>query len=119
KRLELIVRQPTATDIQGFLQRTVLPAMQEVAQELQRKGVAATVIDETDSTRAMDEVSARLVIPMPELRDFVYGVRPVKRRMPGFMLTEVADEAPDVRRHVVEPITFFADGREGYDVQYL
>ncbi|MGE8397491.1 MAG: hypothetical protein ACN6NT_07810, partial [Comamonas sp.] len=24
-----------------------------------------------------------------------------------------------VRRSVVEPITFFADGREGYDVQYL
>ena len=35
------------------------------------------------------------------------------------MLTEVTDEEENVRRHVVEPITFFADGREGYDIQYL
>lgn len=119
KRLELIVRQPTATDIKGFFQRTVLPAMSEVAAELQRQGVQATVIDETAHTDDLSAISARLVIPMPELRDFVYGVRPVKRRLPGFMLTEVTDEEENVRRHVVEPITFFADGREGYDIQYL
>lgn len=119
KRLELIVRNPTAQDIKGFFQRTVLPAMREVAAELERQGVHATVIDETDSTQGLDSISARLVIPMPELRDFVYGVRPVKRKLPGFMLTEVTDEEANVRRHVVEPITFFADGREGYDIQYL
>lgn len=119
KRLELIVRQPTAADMKGFFQRTVLPAMAEVASELERQGVQATVIDETGSAQGLDDISVRLVIPMPELRDFVYGVRPVKRKLPGFMLTEVTDEEANVRRHVVEPITFFADGREGYDIQYL
>ncbi|MNV54088.1 hypothetical protein D3C71_1462600 [compost metagenome] len=53
------------------------------------------------------------------MRDFVYGVRPVKRKLPGFILTEVTDEEENTRRHVVEPMTFFADGREGYDIQYL
>ena len=119
KRLELIVRNPTASDIKGFFQRTVLPAMHEVAAELERQGVPATVVEEMDSTQGLDAVSVRLVIPMPELRDFVYGVRPVKRKLPGFMLTEVTDDAENVRRHVVEPMTFFADGREGYDIQYL
>ncbi|MNH42675.1 hypothetical protein D3C79_1044220 [compost metagenome] len=46
-------------------------------------------------------------------------MRPVKRKLPGFMLTEVTDAEENVRRHVVEPMTFFADGREGYDIQYL
>lgn len=119
KRLEQIVRQPTAADIQRFLQRTVLPAMQEVASELQRQGVQAEVVDESQGSGDLSAISVRLTIPMPELRDFVYGVRPVKRKLPGFMLTEVTEEDENVRRHVVEPITFFADGREGYDVQYL
>src|SRR5690606_10479095 len=70
KRLELIVRQPSAIDIQVFLQKTVLPAMREVAEEVKRQGVPAVVHDE--STEGEDG-AVRLVIPIPELRDFVYG----------------------------------------------
>ena len=70
-------------------------------------------------TEGADAGSVRLIVPITGLRDFVYGVRPVTRRLPGFMLTEVTDDEANVRRHVVEPITFFEDGREGYDVQYL
>ena len=119
KRLELIVRQPSALDMQRFMQSTVLPAMHEVAAEMQRQGVQAVLHDDSASTEGGDAGSVRLSIPIAELRDFVYGVRPVKRKLPGFMLTEVTDEANNVRRHVVEPMTFFADGREGYDIQYL
>lgn len=123
KRLEQIVHQPTASDVKRFLQKTVLPAMRDVAAEMQRQGMQAQVHDHSEQ-EAGDEPGAetgtvRLVIPTPELRDFVYGVRPVKRKLPGFMLSEVADEKETTRRHVVEPITFFADGREGYDIQYL
>lgn len=119
KRLELIVHQPTATDVQRFLQKTVLPAMQEVAAEMQKQGLQAQVYDDTPTTEGADAGSVRLVIGIAQLRDFVYGVRPVSRKLPGFMLTEVTDEQANAQRHVVEPITFFADGREGYDVQYL
>jgi choline/glycine/proline betaine transport protein len=119
KRLEQIVHQSTAADVQGFLQTTVLPALRDVAAEMARKGVQAQVLDDSQTTEGADAGTVRLVIPTPELRDFVYGVRPVRRKLPGFMLSEVADETSPARRHVVEPITFFADGREGYDVQYL
>lgn len=119
RRLEQIVRQPTASDMHGFIQRTVLPAMHEVAAELQRQGVEAQVVDESALAQDLAAVNVRLVIPMPQLRDFVYGVRLQKRKLPGFMVIDVAVDDDVVRRSVVEPITFFADGREGYDVQYL
>ena len=119
KRLELIVQQPTAADVRQFLQRTVLPAMRDVAAEMQKQGLQTQVIDDTAASDGDDAGTVRLVIPAAQLRDFVYGVRPVKRKLPGFMLTEVTDDEENARRHVVEPITFFADGREGYDIQYL
>lgn len=119
KRLELIVHQPTEADVNRFLKVSVLPAMQEVVAEMRKQGVDARVQDDTAVTEGADAGSVRLIVPITGLRDFVYGVRPVTRRLPGFMLTEVTDDEENVRRHVVEPITFFEDGREGYDVQYL
>lgn len=119
KRLEQIVRQPTEADVNRFLKVSVLPAMQEVVAEMRKQGVDARVQDDTAVTEGADAGSVRLIVPISGLRDFVYGVRPVTRRLPGFMLTEVTDDEENVRRHVVEPITFFEDGREGYDVQYL
>ncbi|WP_417034686.1 BCCT family transporter [Comamonas kerstersii] len=119
KRLEQIVRQPTEADVNRFLKVSVLPAMQEVVAEMRKQGVDARVQDDTAVTEGADAGSVRLIVPITGLRDFVYGVRPVTRRLPGFMLTEVTDDEENVRRHVVEPITFFEDGREGYDVQYL
>lgn len=119
KRLEQIVRQPTEADVNRFLKVSVLPAMQEVVAEMRKQGVDTRVQDDTAVTEGADAGSVRLIVPITGLRDFVYGVRPVTRRLPGFMLTEVTDDEANVRRHVVEPITFFEDGREGYDVQYL
>ena len=119
KRLEQIVRQPTEADVNRFLKVSVLPAMQEVVAEMRKQDVDARVQDDTAVTEGADAGSVRLIVPITGLRDFVYGVRPVTRRLPGFMLTEVTDDEANVRRHVVEPITFFEDGREGYDVQYL
>ncbi|MNY49490.1 High-affinity choline transport protein [compost metagenome] len=77
------------------------------------------VQDDSDKIQDGNAGAVQLTIPIAELRDFVYGVRPVKRKLPGFILTEVTDEEENTRRHVVEPMTFFADGREGYDIQYL
>jgi choline/glycine/proline betaine transport protein len=118
KRLEQIVHQPTREDVLRFMHSVVLPAMRDVAAELDRRGVQAHVQDDTATGEGEGEAaSVRLTIPMAELRDFVYGVRPVRRKLPGFMLTEVAQD--EERRYVVEPVTFFADGRQGYDIQYL
>lgn len=117
RRLEQIVHQPTREDVRGFLHATVLPAMRDVVEELQRRGIAAQVQDDSAATDGPMAGAVQLRIPMAELRDFVYGVRPVRRKLPMFMLAGAEDENP--RSHVVEPITFFADGRQGYDLQYL
>ena len=44
-------------------------------------------------------------------------VAAVRRAVPVFIVREAARDVE--RSHVSEPITFFADGRPGYDIQYL
>jgi choline/glycine/proline betaine transport protein len=110
KRLEMIVHHNTNEDVRHFLHGKVLPGMREVQQELQRQGVQAQVHEDLG---AQPEV--RLTIPMPALRDFVYGVRSTPRAWPTFM----ARDERATQEQVYEPIVYFEDGRQGYDIQYL
>lgn len=112
KRLEQIVHQSTREDVQRFMQTAVLPALRDVARELNQRGVAASV-HEGD----LAEGELRLTIPDATLRDFVYGVKAVSRAVPVFIVREAARETE--RDQVCEPMTFFEDGRQGYDIQYL
>ena len=112
RRLEQIVHQSTREDVQRFMQTAVLQAMRDVARELSQRGVAASV-HEGD----LGEGVLRLTIPDPTLRDFVYGVKAVSRAVPVFIVREAARETE--RDQVFEPMTFFEDGRQGYDIQYL
>ncbi|WP_051675836.1 BCCT family transporter [Polaromonas glacialis] len=112
KRLEQIVHQSTRQDVLNFMQTSVLQAMRDVAREMGQRGVAASV-HENDLAEGM----LRLTIPDPTLRDFVYGVKAVSRAVPVFMVREAARETE--RDQVFEPMTFFEDGRQGYDIQYL
>ena len=112
KRLEQIVHQSTREDVQRFMQTAVLQAMRDVARELSQRGVAASVHE-----NGLDEGVLRLTIPDPTLRDFVYGVKAVSRAVPVFIVREAARETE--RDQVFEPMTFFEDGRQGYDIQYL
>lgn len=112
KRLEQIVHQPSRSDVRKFLAGVVLPAMREVAAEMQKRGVQAVVSEDVETGGEL-----RLTVPDPTLRDFVYGVRSTRRAVPTFMVRDAASES--ARRHVYEPITFFEDGRLGYDIQYL
>ena len=112
KRLEQIVHQSTREDVQRFMQTAVLPALRDVARELNQRGVAASV-HEND----LAEGELRLTIPDATLRDFVYGVKAVSRAVPVFIVREAARETE--RDQVFEPMTFFEDGRQGYDIQYL
>jgi len=112
KRLEQIVHQSTREDVLNFMQTGVLQAMRDVARELSQRGVAASVHEDD-----LGEGVLRLTIPDPTLRDFVYGVKAVSRAVPVFIVREAARETE--RDQVFEPMTFFEDGRQGYDIQYL
>ena len=118
KRLEQIVHDTTENDVRSFLQSTVLPAMHDVARELRERGVEADVHDSlavSGEQGATDMV--RLTLPDPEMRDFVYGVKAVHRPVPVFLVREASRTV--AREEVYVPMTFFADGRLGYDIQYL
>ncbi|MEG1201636.1 MAG: BCCT family transporter, partial [Comamonas sp.] len=112
KRLEQIVHHPHKSDVQRFLRATVVPAMTDVAAEMQKRGLLAEVHERVET-----DGEARLTVPVEQLRDFVYGVRTVRRPIPAFSVRDSSDE--EDRRYMYEPITFFEDGRSGYDVQYL
>lgn len=111
-RLTQMVRDSTELEVRSYLTDTVLPAMRDVATELEQQGVAAHVQGEPQADDAL-----RLVIPDAVLRDFVYGVRITQRHVATFAMRDAARDGELPK--VFEPITFFADGRVGYDIQYL
>lgn len=110
QRLRALLDQPDEAEVGRFIQQTVASAMQQVASEMESQGVHAEV--------ALTPEVATLRIRQPDLRDFVYGVRCVQRAIPSYVLNQrtLAGETPD-SSHV--PQTFFADGREGYNIEYL
>ena len=112
RRLEQIVHQSTRSEVLEYLRATVLPAMEQVASELRKRGVEATVHSEE-----VAEGTLRLTIPDPLMRDFVYGVKVQERTLPVFLVREATQSSANTQ--VYEPMTFFADGRLGYDIQYL
>ena len=112
RRLEQIVHQSTRSEVLEYLRATVLPAMEQVASELRKRGVEATVHSEE-----VADGTLRLTIPDPLMRDFVYGVKVQERTLPVFLVREATQSSANTQ--VFEPITFFADGRLGYDIQYL
>jgi len=108
QRLAQMVNPSTQADVQAFLAKQVRPAMNDVVKELSRRGIEAHVFDTDDSVR--------LVIPDPSDRDFVYGVRSASKPLPVATPSQAAE--PEAAQ-VYEPVTFFEDGREGYDIEYL
>lgn len=120
RRLAQIVHQPSEADVRQFIEGSVVPAMRDVSAELERRGVASAVLLHAGDTEAGEPggPGARLTIPVADMRDFVYGVHCRRQPLPSFLVREAAE--PEARRqHAYAPVTFFEDGREGYDIQYL
>ena len=104
-----MTRLTTEPQVRQFLQETVLPAFTEISTELRVKNIDVVILHD-DSGGSM-----RLTVPHDGLRDFVYGVRPVRKALPPFLVPATSD----TQAHVFQPITFFEDGREGYNIEYL
>lgn len=110
-RLSQILRHTSDADARQFIAQTVEPALRKVADELKAGGVDAHVARDDDD-------AVRLTVPAPAQRDFVYGARVSRKSAPAFRIREAAEPEPQ-REHVCEVLTFFADGRLGYDIEYL
>jgi choline/glycine/proline betaine transport protein len=104
RRLALILKAPTAGEVDAFLETTVRPALETVAAELSKRGRPATVA-------ASAEGAIALTSPAEGVRDFIYGVQRAEHKLPPFTAFEAA------HMHTrQEARTFFSDGSRGYDV---
>lgn len=115
ERLGQMMNQTQEQDILRFFKQTALPAMRDLRQELtDTYGLSAEVNAQLDAP----EPNISLVIKKETLRDFVYGIKSVQRQVAEQLLQD--ELLPHIQQRVThEPITYFGDGRDGYDVQYM
>ncbi|MBD0414768.1 BCCT family transporter [Oryzicola mucosus] len=105
RRLALIINAPTVKDIDSFIERTALPALESVAEELSRRGRPATVEHNAEAE------TVSLNAPAEDFRNFIYGVQRKGHKLPAFSVFEAVKM--DQR---YEAKTFFSDGSKGYDI---
>ncbi|MGR6980492.1 BCCT family transporter [Testudinibacter sp. P27/CKL/0425] len=114
KRLGQILKQTQEEDIQQFVNQVVKPAFYQLRNELVNQHKLQVQINETQQPQR----SIELVIQKGAIRDFIYGVS-IQRKETALSLLE-EESLPSVQHEqVFEPITYFGDGRIGYDVQYM
>lgn len=115
ERLATMLKQSQEHDVHSFLKYTALPAMRELSMEMsQGYGLSAEVNTALTDT----EPSLELVIKKSTVRDFVYGIKSVRYEIAEQLVQE--SKLPHIRRNTsYAPVTYFSDGRTGYDVQYM
>lgn len=114
KRLGQILKQTQEADIQQFLAQVVKPAFSQLRDELVNKHQLQVEINETDEPQR----SVELVIHKGVMRDFIYGVM-IQRTDTALSMQEEQSVPSMQHEQVFEPVTYFGDGRIGYDVQYM
>ncbi|MBE9604859.1 BCCT family transporter [Acetobacteraceae bacterium H6797] len=105
RRLALILHAPSEKEVRRFIEQEVRPALEQVAQELTRRGRETHVMEEENGAIALRS-------PAEGMRDFIYGVIPSGQRLPAFS-TSGGVGKPDFR---YEARTYFSSGGRGYDV---
>jgi choline/glycine/proline betaine transport protein len=105
RRLSLILKAPSARDVDIFIAKTATPALEAVAAELTKRGRPAEI------TVPEGNGGVVLTVPAEGVRDFIYGVQRAEHRLPAFSALEAAQS--DMR---YEARTYFSDGSRGYDL---
>ncbi|WP_040976395.1 BCCT family transporter [Necropsobacter massiliensis] len=114
-RLGQMLNQTQEKDILKFLKQTALPAMRELRQEL--IGVHNLNVDVVQDLDA-EEPCVEIIIKKESMRDFMYGIKSVGHEVSEQLIDD--DHLPHIQHTMTyQPITYFFDGRTGYDVQYM
>ncbi|MBF0785381.1 BCCT family transporter [Muribacter muris] len=115
ERLGQMLNQTQEKDIVKFLKQTALPAMRELRQEL--IGVHNLNVEIVQAFEN-EEPSVELIIRKESMRDFMYGIKSVGHEVSEQLLDD--ENLPHLQHSMTyQPITYFFDGRSGYDVQYM
>lgn len=114
-RLSQMLNQTQEKDIIKFLKHTALPAMRELRQEL--IGVHNLEV-EIAQLFDNDEPSVEFIIRKESMRDFMYGIKSIGHEVSEQLIDD--QNMPHIQHSMTyQPMTYFFDGRTGYDVQYM
>lgn len=115
QRLIAMLSQNQEHDVLKFLQQTAQPAMTELSDEMTRQyGLSVQV----NTLFEQDEPAIEFIIQQASVRDFKYGIRSVRQQVSESLVQD--SHLPHIQHHhSYQPMTYFFDGRSGYDVQYM
>ncbi|WP_417584021.1 BCCT family transporter [Pelagibacterium sp.] len=108
RRLAMMLRAPNQKEVDGFISKEVVAALESVKAEMEKRGRTAEVTENGETG------GAALTAPADGVRDFIYGVHRAEHRLPAFSALEAS--RPDLR---YEARTYFSDGSKGYDIMGL
>lgn len=115
--LNKVLNQTQERDILRFLKHTALPAMRELRQEMVNVHNLEVEIVENltdDDTANFVEI----IIKKGLMRDFTYGIKSVPHDVSRKLIKDKG--LPHIQfDQTYLPMTYFSDGRTGYDVQYM
>ncbi len=104
-RISSLVSRPDENQASSFITDTVQPALIELADEMQKNGLSASIEKISDSR-------VRMVVSKDEVEDFAYGIRLQEFAMPTYASEEEADQQAAYYRAEV----FLLQGGQQYDV---
>lgn len=104
-RLRNVIHFPARESVHHFMENTVRPAMDAVAQELNKQGAEASI--ETDNPKI-----PALVVHHGEEQNFFYRVKPRAYLQPSFVIDDENEEEHQYYRAEV----FLSEGGQDYDI---
>lgn len=113
ERLGLILTFSQKPDIQLFLDEKVAPAFETLSHELADRGIVTEII-----RGKRGKMSIEIVIQHDKIWNFKYGVVAERHDISDYLVEE--ENTPDA--HTAQqyiPVTYYADGRTGNNIQYL
>lgn len=113
QRLEKIINPSNKQDVRRFFIQVVRPAFLELIDEFESYGLTAKMNFSNEQNPKLE-----FEVVKENLRNFVYGIESVPRALSDLVVDD--DNLPNIEADTIyEPITYFLDGRKGYDVQYM
>ncbi|MCX4188103.1 BCCT family transporter [Methylophaga sp. OBS4] len=107
QRLKNISSHPPKSEMKRFLQIVVKPSLEEVASEMRKSGLEASVTEQEDYVE--------LNVAYGEEENFVYGVHSVGHLIPSFAFPQF-DRQPDESKRYYRGEVYLAEGSQHYDL---
>lgn len=116
ERLNQILTHNNDSDVVRFIRKTAIPAMRELEQELIQ--VHSLNVEIARQLNHPDKPFVEIRIKKESMRDFMYGIRLESTTVHADLVAD--SQLPSYQETTsYYPCSYFFDGRQGYDVQYM